>query len=110
MEDISGLPNFSYTLYIVSNHICSCWIYYNSTWNCTYPNRNVCPFWYASNNGWFSTCSWTFALAQLLLVPLCALIYYPFVRILDKKNLEQELSEDETLENIDSNAEIVKEA
>lgn len=54
--------------------------------------------------------SWTFALAQLLLIPLCALIYYPFVRILDKKNLEQELSENETLEKVDSNVEIVKEA
>lgn len=53
--------------------------------------------------------SWTFALAQLLLIPICALIYYPFVRILDKKNLEQELSESETLEGKAPTAEIVKE-
>src|SRR5699024_11721496 len=41
--------------------------------------------------------SWTFALAQVLLIPICALIYYPFVKILDKKNLEQESSEVEVL-------------
>lgn len=38
--------------------------------------------------------SWKLAAAQLLMIPLCALIYYPFVRILDKKNAEQELAQE----------------
>lgn len=52
--------------------------------------------------------SWTFALAQVLLIPICALIYYPFVKILDKKNLEQESSEVEVLGEMNSNTEVVK--
>ncbi|MDU1980328.1 MAG: PTS transporter subunit EIIC [Enterococcus casseliflavus] len=38
--------------------------------------------------------SWKLGVAQLLMIPLCALIYYPFVRILDKKNAEQELAQE----------------
>ncbi|MDQ0222612.1 PTS sugar transporter subunit IIC [Streptococcus moroccensis] len=34
--------------------------------------------------------SWVLGLAQVLMIPLSAAIYYPFVKILDKRNLEQE--------------------
>lgn len=37
--------------------------------------------------------SWKLGLAQVLMIPLSALIYYPFVRVLDKKNLELEVQE-----------------
>ncbi|MBM7709729.1 cellobiose-specific phosphotransferase system component IIC [Enterococcus lemanii] len=39
--------------------------------------------------------SWKLGLIQLLMVPLSAAIYYPFVRILDKKNLELENQSEE---------------
>ncbi|MFC5630838.1 MULTISPECIES: PTS sugar transporter subunit IIC [Streptococcus] len=34
--------------------------------------------------------SWKLGVAQLLMIPVSAAIYYPFVKILDKRNLEQE--------------------
>ncbi|WP_303974963.1 PTS sugar transporter subunit IIC [Streptococcus merionis] len=37
--------------------------------------------------------SWVLGLAQVLLIPVSALIYYPFVKILDKRNLEAEMTQ-----------------
>ncbi|MFC9710269.1 PTS sugar transporter subunit IIC [Paenibacillus sp. NPDC056933] len=53
--------------------------------------------------------SWRLAAAQLVLIPVCMLIYYPFFRILDRQALErerkaQENSEQEGLAGINAGA------
>lgn len=46
--------------------------------------------------------SWKLGLAQLIMIPICALIYYPFVRILDKKNIEEERAKELEEKNTDT--------
>ncbi|MNJ68082.1 Lichenan permease IIC component [compost metagenome] len=42
--------------------------------------------------------SWKLALAQLILIPICMLIYYPFFRMLDKQAVGRELEAQADLE------------
>lgn len=42
--------------------------------------------------------SWKLALAQLILIPICMLIYYPFFRVLDKQAVGRELEAQADLE------------
>lgn len=47
-------------------------------------------------SGWLSTGSWKAAVWQLFLLALGMLIYYPFIKTLDKKYLEDEAKAEET--------------
>jgi PTS system cellobiose-specific IIC component len=43
--------------------------------------------------------SWRLAAAQLVLIPICMLIYYPFFKMIDKQALSKEKEAQESLEN-----------
>jgi len=50
-------------------------------------------------SGWLSTGSWLAAVLQLFEIILGAFIYYPFIKILDKQYLKEELTMESPVED-----------